>query len=467
MEKICLLNPPGDKQYQRDMYCSGVSKGYYYWQPIDLLVQSGILGREYDVHVIDAIADRLSQKECLQKIRGENYKAVLFLTGIASWKKDMEFISQLDSGETRPLLIGNGDILLYESKNFLNNYSFLDAVLLDYTSPDALHYLKKDYASLRSMAFRLKGKIEVRREPVRAGHFSFPVPHHEKFHLKNYLLAHGKRFPFTTAMTNYGCPFKCSFCPASVLGFKYRPVNNVMEELRYIVSLGIQEVFFTDFTFEARRKNTLEMCRRIQEEKLDLSWVCSSRANTLDRELIENMKAAGCHTVLLGVENGDESLLKRYSKGVTKDQIRKAFSLCREMEIRTLGHFIIGLPGESEESARKTIDFAKELDCDIASFNIAIPALGTPLREAALKNGWMQTGDLEFDASETYPVLETPGFSRKQAWEWQHRAIREFYFRFSYIWKMATSSRSAYEWKVLFTNGFAVLRNSFRRNKQE
>jgi radical SAM superfamily enzyme YgiQ (UPF0313 family) len=249
------------------------------------------------------------------------------------------------------------------------------------------------------------------------------------------------------------------------LGFKYRAVENIMEELRHIASLGIKEIFFTDFTFESRRENTLELCRRIVEEKLDISWVCSSRANTLDEELLSWMKKAGCHTLLLGVENGDEELLQRYSKGVTKDQLRRAFALCQKFRIRTLGHFIIGLPGETEETVRKTIDFAKELDCDIASFNIAVPALGTPLREAALKNGWLQEDVLEFDASDTYPTLETPEFSRRQAWEWRNRAVREFYFRPSYIWKMAASTRSLNQWKILVLNGWAVLKGSLAKGK--
>jgi radical SAM superfamily enzyme YgiQ (UPF0313 family) len=315
------------------------------------------------------------------------------------------------------------------------------------------------------MAFRWEGETQLRKGDIRPVEFAFPVPHHEKFPLKKYLLAHGRRSPFTTAMTNFGCPFSCSFCPASVLGFKYRAVENIMEELRHIAGLGIKEIFFTDFTFEARRSNTLDLCRRIVEEGLDLSWVCSSRANTLDDELLSWMKKAGCHTLLLGVENGDEGLLARYSKGVTKEQLRRAFSLCRKYRIRTLGHFIIGLPGETEETVRKTIDFSKELDCDIASFNIAVPALGTPLREAALKNGWLQEDVMEFDASESYPTLETPEFARHQAWEWRNRAVREFYFRPSYIWKMAASTRSLNQWKILVLNGWAVLKGSLAKGK--
>ena len=85
MEKILLLNPPGDKLYQRDMYCSAVSKANYYWPAIDLLILSGILGEKYEVHILDAIAEKLEPERCLARIKKENFKAIIFLTGTASW----------------------------------------------------------------------------------------------------------------------------------------------------------------------------------------------------------------------------------------------------------------------------------------------------------------------------------------------------------------------------------------------
>ncbi len=461
MKQILLFNPPGDRLYQRDMYCSAVSKAFYYWPSIDLLVLSGILKEHYFIDVLDAIVERKSVSECLRIISHGNYEAVIFLTGTASWKKDFEILSKVSKFKNRPLLIGNGDILLSKAREFLKAYDFLDAVLFDYTSTDILDFFRRQTDKISSMAFRLNGKIEVRRSRVRLQEFAYPIPLHDKFPLERYLVPHGKRFPFTTVQTNFGCPFKCSFCVASTLGFKYRAIDNVMEELRYIVSLGIKDVFFTDFTFEAYRKNTVALCQGMISEKLDLTWVCSSRASTLDEELLALMKEAGCHTLLLGVESGEEALLRKYSKGVSKDQIRQAFSRCRSLGIRTLGHFIIGLPGETAQTVQKTIDFARELDCDIASFNIAVPALGTPLRQESLKNGWLRNDGLEFDASVSYPVLETEEFSKEQAWQWRRRAIRKFYFRPAYIWRLMISSQSLYQWKVLVLNGFAVIRNMF------
>ncbi len=464
MEKILLLNPPGDRLYQRDMYCSAVSKARYYWPSIDLLILSGILSQRYDIDVIDAIIEKQNSNECLKKINEGNYKAIVFLTGTASWKHDFEFLARVKNENTQTQLIGNGDILLYKAEEFLTTFDILDGILFDYTSEDILLFLDRKFQSVRSMAFRKNGQIVVRERNRDVKEFSYPMPRHEKFPLRKYLFAPGKRFPFTTMQMSFGCPFRCSFCVASTLGYKYRSVNNVLEELRHIVSLGIKEVFFTDFTFEARRTNTLELCRSMIAEKLDLSWVCSSRANTLDNELLGWMKRAGCHTIFLGVESGNEEILKRYSKGVSKEQIQRAVRSCKDLGIRILGHFIIGLPGETLETVKETIAFSKELGCDLASFNIAVPALGTPLRALALKRGWLGEDTLEFDASDSFPILETDQFSKEMAWEWRKRAIKEFYFRPSYLWKMATASHSFYQWKILILNGLAVFKNIIKRS---
>ena len=459
MESILLLNPPGDKFYQRDMYCSAVAKANYYWPPIDLLVMSGLLRESYEVDVLDCIVERMSVENSLQKINQKKYKAIIFLTGTASWPQDFLFMEEVKKSQPQALIIGNGDILLFKFEYFLKKYKFLDAILLDYTDPSLLYFLQGDFSKIRAMAWRGENNsLFFEKKPSCNSEFSYSVPLHNKFPLRKYLLAQGKRFPFTTVQTNFGCPYKCSFCIASVLGFKFRPVDNVMDELRYISSLGIKEVFFTDFTFEANRNNAIRICETMIEEGLDLTWSCSSRANLLDRELLALMKKAGCHTILIGVESGDESLLIKYSKGVKLDQIRRAFSLCRELKIRTLAHFIIGLPGETVDSVKKTIKLAKELDCDFASFNIAVPPLGTPLREMALSQGWLKGEVMEFDSSESYPVMETDYFSKEDAWKWRRKAIISFYFRPSYILKRIFTSRSLYQWKIIILNGLSLLK---------
>ena len=456
--KILLLNPPGDKLYLRDEYCSAVSKADYYWPPIDLLVLSGILSPHYEIEVIDAIAQKMDYDSCRQYISQNRYSAIVFLTGAASWEKDLAFISRLKTAAKDTKLIGNGDILLAKGKELMARYPAIDAVLLDFTTDDIIKFLKGNFAEIKNMLFRANGKVTTTERIFKSREFSYPVPRHELFPLKYYLLPHGRRFPFTMAIINFGCPFKCDFCIANTLGYKYRNADNALEELRYIRSLGIKEVFFEDFTFEANRKNTEAICRRMIEEKLNLSWICSSRVNTLDEPLLKLMKQAGCHTVMLGVESGDEALLRRYTKGIRINQIEQAFALCRSLSIKTLGHFIIGLPGETEETIRKTINLAKKINCDYASFNIAIPAFGTKLRREAMEKGYIAKDADVLDSSRAFPTIETEQLSKRKVLYWRNRAIREFYFRPGYILRRLLIARTLYEWKILFKNGLEIFK---------
>lgn len=460
-EKILLLNPPGDKLYLRDEYCSAVAKADYYWPPIDLLVLSGTLSDHYEIEVIDAIAEKLNPDKCYQRIIKNNYAAIIFLTGAASWKADLSFVSRL-KGSKDLKLIGNGDVLLAKAKELMGLYPALDGILLDFSTDDIVKFLAGNHEAVKNMVFRYGGDIVDRGRDLSNREFAYPVPRHELFPLKRYLLPHGRRFPFTIAIMNFGCPFKCGFCIASTLGYKFRNVDNAMEELRHIQALGIKEVYFEDFTFEANRKNTENLCRCMIEENLDISWVCSSRVNTVDSSLLKLMKGAGCHTIMFGVESGDEGILRRYNKDITLEQIDQAFRLCKEFSIRTLAHFIIGLPGETDVTAKKTIEFAKKLDCDFAAFNTAIPAFGTRLRKESIENGYVsEETDMDvLDSSQAFPTIGTEALSKDRVLYWRNRAIREFYFRPGYILRKLLAARTLYGWRILFRNGLALLRIS-------
>jgi radical SAM superfamily enzyme YgiQ (UPF0313 family) len=161
---------------------------------------------------------------------------------------------------------------------------------------------------------------------------------------------------------------------------------------------------------------------------------------------------------MLGVESADEGILRRYNKDITLKQIEDTFKLCKSLSIRTLAHFIIGLPGETDKTAKKTIEFAKSLDCDFASFNTAIPAFGTKLRKDSIEGGFI-CGEADIlDSSQAFPVIATDTLSPQRVLYWRNRAIREFYFRPGYLCRRLFNARTLYEWKIIFKNGLAIFR---------
>lgn len=453
--RVLLLNPPGEKLYARDKYCTSVSKTEYYWPQVDLLALSGILSPHHDVFVLDAIAERLSFEASFNRIRAMGADAVIFLTCSASWDKDFDFVRRLKE-ELGMMTIANGGFLLFKGESAMEQFPFLDAVLLDFTEPDVLRYLEGNLEDPRNFILRRNGEV-VRGKRESANRFSYPVPRHELFPLKRYLFPLCKRRVYTAALTSMGCPFNCTFCIPGTLKFKLRDVDNVMEELEYIAALGIGEVLFQDSSFGANLAHLDELCRKMIDARLNIIWMCQSRVDIIDEKRIRMMKEAGCHSIQFGVESGDERILQTMSKGITLDQTRQAFSLCRKFGITTNGFFIIGMPGETEQTVLKTIEFAKELKCDVAAFSLPMPHPGTKLGEAIRSNGTVLTEwDLFDDVS--HPNVGTGDLSMEKIWELRNRAYREFYLRPSYVLRRALSIRSRKELMMHIRAFFSILR---------
>ncbi len=459
-KRVLLLNPPGEQLYLRDQYCSSISKASYYWPPIDLIMLSGFLHERYEVRVIDAIIRRIPRARCLEEIVAWRPDVVIFLTGVTSWPADLAFVREIKE-RTGALILGSGGVLLFEGTPILEANEHLDAIILDFTAGrDVVAFIEgagDGETELPNLSYRRHGKVVPGRRLEAGRTFTVPVPRHELFDLSRYRLPHGRRRPLTSVMISDGCPYTCSYCVASPLRYRYRPLDNVMAEFEHLASIGVKELFFKDFTFGVRKDLALQLCEEMVRRRLDLTWIAACRVDTVDRELLQAMKRAGCHTIQFGVETADVELLKRYRKKISLDRTRQTFELCREIGIRTLAHFILGLPGETKESIRQTVDYAKALQCDYASFNVVIPQVGTDLRRLVIEKGYYRPEVKTFDSGRAYPVVETERLSRDELWEYRNRAIRSFYLDPRYIWRRVTSVRTWTELQNLVENGVALL----------
>jgi radical SAM superfamily enzyme YgiQ (UPF0313 family) len=308
---------------------------------------------------------------------------------------------------------------------------------------------------LKGFVYRKDGKLIEHKErlPMK---FSVPIPRHELFDFKKYKIPIAKKFPFTVVITSLGCPYNCAFCTAGAYGYRVREVDNVIKELIYLKKLGVKEILFQDPTFTINKKRVIELCRKMLDNGLEFTWSCNADIKSMDEEKIYWMKRAGCHTVSIGIESGDDSILRKYSKMITVEQIKKVVDLLNKYKIRILGYFIIGLPGETRESILKTIELAKSLKLDIASFAIATPDVGTKLRQEAIAKGWISPDALNFDSTE-FPIIETEELKREEIWRLRRRAVREFYLRPSYIFRRLFQIRSFRDLKLTISNAMSLL----------
>ncbi len=456
--KLILLNPPGDKLYVRDYYCSFSSKADYCWPPQDLLYLSGILDEDFKVEVIDAIIEKKSPEDVLSALSDDSVRGVIFTTGTATLKSDLQLMERFKRDHDIPVIASAG-IMPFIGQELLDSYPFIDGILLDFTEKDIAAYFKGERSKpLRGMVYRGEGG-EIASDVKASRDYSVPVPRHDLFPLGKYRIPLAKRHPFAEVVTSLGCPYSCAFCTAGAYGYRTRDVEGVVEELKMLSGMGVKELLFQDPTFTINTERVKAICRGITDNGLDFTWSCNGDIKALDEEKIKHMRAAGCHTISVGIESGSDEILKKYSKPITVESIKAGVALMNRYRIRVLGYFIVGLPGDDRESILKTIDLARRLNLDYASFAIATPDIGTRLRAEALEQGWISSDDNVFDSTD-FPILETDQLSREEVWALRKAAVRKFYLRPSYLMKKVGQLRSWRDIRSAASNALSLFRKS-------
>ena len=201
--------------------------------------------------------------------------------------------------------------------------------------------------------------------------------------------------PFISLYTSRGCPAMCTFClwPQTHSGHRWRlrSSDDIAAEVKYAIKElpEVKEIFFDDDTFNYRKERTIELCTKLKP--LNFTWSCTSRVTT-DYDTLKAMKEAGCRLLIVGYESGDPQILKNIKKGATIDMAERFTANCKKLGLLIHGDFIVGLPGESRESIRKTIDFAKKLDNETIQVSIAHPYPGTEFYDYAKKNDLISIG---------------------------------------------------------------------------
>ena len=469
--RVVLLNPPGRHLYLRDYFCSKVSQADYINAPIDFVYLSGRLKDSCELFLIDAIVERLGVSDCARVERLQP-DAVVGLIGSVSYDEDVPFYEQLAQRLERVSIAGKGsvprgkliligDILIERRRERLEALPFVDAFLHDFSTSDLPDYLGLNQSSppVRNMTLRRSGGIDA--APIarsRAESMSLPIPEHSLFLDNRYRYPFVRESRFATLMTEFGCPYRCNFCVMSTLGWKIRPVENVLQELDHLSQLGVRELFFLDQTFGIQRERAKRLLSEMSERGYDFGWVCFSRPDVVDRKLATLMKKAGCHTVILGVESGSEEILEASKKDYTKAQVAEGFRLCSAQGLQTVATIILGLPQETPETFEETMRFLHQLDPDFASFNVAVPRMGTPLRRTALELDLIGD-DLEImDQSRNDVAMPTLTLSRGEVAAMKQKAIGSFYLNLRYLRKRLKRTRSLKETKIQLSQGASLLR---------
>ena len=257
-----------------------------------------------------------------------------------------------------------------------------------------------------------------------------------------------------------GCPFHCFFClatPVSGTKVRTRSPENIVAELKECVEkYNIKNFLFWSYIFNFDREWTLELCQKIIESGLKITWSSNTRADTMDDEMAKMMYKSGCRLVSMGVESGSQKMLDNIGKKITLDDIRNTVKILKKNKIKIYNYFVIGLPWETEETVEETIKFAIELDSNFISFYTATPLPGTKYFAYAMMNKLVE-GNLDFRSAYYEPVVRSEYLSKERIFELHKQAVKRFYLRPKFILKTLLSLRSFAEVKNYFVAGINLL----------
>jgi radical SAM superfamily enzyme YgiQ (UPF0313 family) len=315
---------------------------------------------------------------------------------VGGWHPSYVPESMLEHPEIDYVVIGEGERAMVELANCITKN--LGAKAID---------------NISGLAFRKQQKIVKNTQKFISNldEIPFLARHLLPIHLYEREIPFLKVKPVDTMNIVRGCPFKCAFCETRRLwgpGCRAFSPRRVVDEIEYMAdNFGTKGIYFLGDNFTINKKRTIDLCDQIKKSKTDIEWVCDTRADMISRDLLSNMRNAGCKTIWFGVESGSPRILKKINKGITIEQNIQAFKLCKKERIQTACSFMIGIPGETLNDINKSYKFAKKLDPDWCQFNIYIAYPGSSLYDEVIEKGlydrqqgfltFVKTNEFDFD----------------------------------------------------------------------
>lgn len=447
--KICLINPPADTK-------SPIL-------PLGLAYLAAVLEENnFQIRVIDAWAENMNARDISQRLKKMNPDIIGVTIMTPKFQVAMETIDKAKKVCPKSLIIVGGPHPSALPKETLKSNKNINIAVIGEAEDTILEIArsksKNDWKNIRGITYRIGNKIyeNERRKPI-TDLDSLPPPARHLFPMKNYRThpPYGKENPYTNVITSRGCPFKCGYCSKSVFGHSFRALSpeRVISEIEFLIKrYGIKEIHFYDDDFTMDMGRAEEICDLILRKKINFIWSCTTRVNLVSPKLLKKMKLAGCWLISYGVESGNQKILDRICKNITIPQVKKAFCWTRHIGIKTLGFFIVGLPGDDWITIRQTINLAKIIKPDFTSWCVLIILPGSGLYQE-IQDGLLDKKKVKIYSSVGHDLARSPyahGISMsyednltiKELNKAVSMAYKEFYLRPEYILNTFKNIRS-------------------------
>jgi len=361
-------------------------KSIFRYPPLGLGYLASVLRKaEISVKIIDCTFK--TPNRALSAIRKLRPRILGIYSMVTMNHHAMWFAEQLR--EEVELLVAGGPLPTLNPDTFVDDF---DVVVLsegEHTFLEIVqaHLNNRSWTNVSGIAFlNSSNKMQINNSRGLEQNLDiFPLPARDMFPNKAYK-EYWKRYHGYTAtnlISSRGCPYHCDFCSSPIFGQSYRErsPSNVYSELAEIESLGYDRVFFSDDCFTLNPKRVREICEILIREQTDLQWMCLSRVDTLTNDLAQIMSKAGCVQVFFGVESGSKRVLQIMNKKIDLEKVKNAIWAAHRAGIQTGGFFILGYPGETDNSLLETIRFSSKLPLNYLSYSFPYPIIGTGLYE--------------------------------------------------------------------------------------
>jgi len=434
--KICLLYPKWTGEYG---IISHFAKKAAIWPPLNLAYLAAIAeNKGHEVIIIDGEAERMPLKEMVDKTLNFNPDIIGITATTPFYHIAINLAKELKKRTKVPISIGGPHITVLKEEVFDDcfDYGFIGEAEDSWNTFLDKIEKRESIKNVKGILYRDNNKIRFTGQTNPLHNLDeLPLPARHLLNMDKYKIGtlQGKK-NFTTVMTVRGCPYKCIFCSTKVFGhnIKKRSPKKVVEEMKDAVEkYDVEHFMFLDDTLTLDKNHILNICDEILKENLKITFEGSTRANLVDEELISKMKEAGLIRLSFGLESVDENIRKIMKKMVSLDSYIEANKLTNKYSIETLNSCMIGLPGESEDTVKKTLKFLRESkEIKQANISIAVPYPGTELYEMAKRGEYglkLITGDFSKYRRYNASVMKVGDLTPEDLIDIQNEAFASIY----------------------------------------
>ena len=454
MSKVMLIEPGTETKegVMRILASIGTNKVDWKFPPLDLMGIGGILRKNNieDFIILDALNLGLTHQQTKEIVAKEKPELVVFTFTVYTIKNDMKVakIVREISPDIKTIAVN----FAAESYPGVILEDFPDLDFVAYHEPEypVLDIIKNNYnpQNVSGIYYRKNGKIKKNPEKILSNLDDIGIMVHDKIPLSIYRSPYQRRSPMTATSFSRGCVNMCTHC----IGSRYlslhkgghakgghnrlRSIDSCMEELHLMESLKIKEIRFFDGDLIADTEWVEELFERMIKEKINITFSCNLRADTVKESVLRKMKKAGCHLVSIGFDSVSQKILDNMKKNLTVKQITDAITLIKKSGLHLTTFTTFGHKGETKATMLDMIKVIKKINPDMASFTIAVPIIGTEFYDYLKENHFLdESVQIENYDPNLPPAYSYPNLSSKEMYDIAMSGYRSFYFRPAYIIK--------------------------------